>query len=211
MPQKVIVNSMTQVPVRIVRFISDHQPGWVAAELQDAFGDVQTFEDKVPMFYDGYLDRNSSYPQPGEMWCHLLHRWTSDDGRELALIETEPSTVGEDRFTVSAEQVIIAKVTNSSLRDLKNRHFISLWLDVTHVTDAGLKHIQGMTDVRVLSLNFTEVTDVGLKNLGNLRQLRRLCLNGSKVTNEGVEKLHQVLPKCKIEWERPTCSSRPNR
>jgi hypothetical protein len=202
---------MTQVPVRIVRFINDHQPGWVAAELHDAFGEVQTFEDKVPFFYDGYLDRNSSYPQPGEMWCHLLHRWTSEDGRELALIETEPSSLGEDRFTVSAEQVITAKVTNSSLQDLKNCHFMSLWLDGTQVTDAGLIHIQRMTDLRVLSLNFTDVTDVGLKDLGNLSQLRRLCLSGSKVTNEGVEKLQQVLPKCKIEWEWPTCYGRADR
>jgi hypothetical protein len=67
---------MTTVPIEIVRFTRDWQPGFVAAELRDAYGNVHIFEDKVPIFYDGYLDAESSYPQPGVLCCQVVERWT---------------------------------------------------------------------------------------------------------------------------------------
>ena len=102
--------AMAKVPVQIVRLISDRQPGFVAAELRDAYGNVHTFHDKVPIFCDGYLDADSLYPQPGVLACEVVKRWTADDGRLLALIDTEkpwdiPSTLDEYRFVVLAEQV----------------------------------------------------------------------------------------------------------
>lgn len=101
---------MPEVPVRIVRFISDHHPGFVAAELVDAYGTVHTFEDKVPIFVADYLDAQSDYPQPGVLGCELVERWMAEDGRELARIDSEKpwcieSTDGEFRFVVLAEQV----------------------------------------------------------------------------------------------------------
>ena len=81
---------MAKVPIQIVRFISADFPGFVAAELRDAFGNIHTFHDKVPIFLsEGYLDADSLYPQPGVLACEVVNRWTADDGRLLALIDTE--------------------------------------------------------------------------------------------------------------------------
>jgi hypothetical protein len=82
----------------------------VAAELRDAFGKVHTFEEKVPIIFDGYLDADSSYPQLGVLSCEVVERWTAEDGRQLVLIDTEKpccisSTLDEYRFVVLAEQV----------------------------------------------------------------------------------------------------------
>jgi ATP-dependent RNA helicase RhlE len=41
----------------------------------------------------------------------------------------------------------------------------SLTLSGTPVTDAGLKHLSGLKELRQLNLNFTVVTDAGLKDL----------------------------------------------
>ncbi len=102
---------MAKVPIEIVSFISADFPGFVAAELRDAFGNVHTFHDKVPIFlWEGYVDADSSYPQPGVLPCEVVERWTADDGHELARIDTQkpcdiPSTLDEYRFVVLAEQV----------------------------------------------------------------------------------------------------------
>ncbi len=46
-------------------------------------------------------------------------------------------------------------------------------LDSTLVTDAGLKHLKGLTQLQSLSLNSTPVTDAGLEYLKGLTQLRQ--------------------------------------
>lgn len=50
-----------------------------------------------------------------------------------------------------------------------------MYLVVTGVTDAGWKHLKGLTNLQALALSRTQVTD------------------------DGVKKLQQALPNCKIE------------
>jgi hypothetical protein len=66
------------------------------------------------------------------------------------------------------------------------------------VTDAGLEHLKGLTQLQTLDLIDTQVTDGGLKHLKGLMQLRRLLLKGTRVTKEGVKTLQQALPNCRI-------------
>jgi len=99
------------VPLKILRFIADCQPGFVAGELVDANGQVHTFEDKVPVIALDDLDADSTYPAFGVLTCEVIERWRADDGRELALIDTEKpfdidSTNGEYQFVVLAEDLI---------------------------------------------------------------------------------------------------------
>ena len=103
---------MTTVPIEIVGFTNDSFLGFAAAELQDAYGNVHTFEGRVPLLTvdGGYLYANTSYPQPGELCCEVVKRWINDDGRELALIDTDKpydiaSITDEYRFVVLAEKV----------------------------------------------------------------------------------------------------------
>ena len=46
----------------------------------------------------------------------------------------------------------------------------------TKVTDAGLEHLKGLTDLQTLELLHTKVTDAGLEHLEGLTRLRRAGL-----------------------------------
>ena len=66
------------------------------------------------------------------------------------------------------------------------------------MTDAGLKHLEGLTQLQWLSLNDTKISDAGLEHLKGLTQLQSLWLLRTKVTDAGVKKLQQALPNCPI-------------
>ena len=59
----------------------------------------------------------------------------------------------------------------------------------THVTDVGLGHLKTLNQLQALDLNETNVTDAGLEQLKGLSQLRWLCLSGTKVTDNGLKHL----------------------
>ena len=66
------------------------------------------------------------------------------------------------------------------------------------VTDAGLVHLKGLTNLQTLYLYRTKVTDAGLVHLKGLTNLQFLSLYNTKVTDEGVKKLQTALPNCNI-------------
>ena len=60
------------------------------------------------------------------------------------------------------------------------------------ITDAGLKHLAGWTELRELSLDGTNITDEGLKHLAGMKKLQRLILSDTKVTDDGMEHLTKL-------------------
>ena len=46
----------------------------------------------------------------------------------------------------------------------------------------------------------TNITDAGLEHLKGLTNLEELDLRWTKVTDAGVAKLQQALPNCEIRW-----------
>ena len=58
-----------------------------------------------------------------------------------------------------------------------------------NVTDAGLKHVKGLTQLRDLYLDETKITDAGLEDLRGLTELRTLCLGDTQVTDAGLANL----------------------
>ncbi|MBT4867125.1 MAG: hypothetical protein HON53_18630 [Planctomycetaceae bacterium] len=52
-----------------------------------------------------------------------------------------------------------------------------------------------------LELNNTRVTDGGLEHLNGLTNLRFLALKHTRVTEEGVKELKAALPQCEIQWK----------
>ena len=74
----------------------------------------------------------------------------------------------------------------------------TLFLKGTRVTDAGLKHLNGLSQLDWLDLSDTQVTDAGLANLKELSSLRALDLTGAQVTVAGVAELQRALPQCGI-------------
>jgi Leucine-rich repeat (LRR) protein len=71
--------------------------------------------------------------------------------------------------------------------------------DATKVTDAGLVHLNALTQLQSLHLSGSQVTDASLEHLKALTNLQELHLQNTEVSDEGVKKLLQALPNCKIE------------
>jgi RNA polymerase sigma factor (sigma-70 family) len=57
------------------------------------------------------------------------------------------------------------------------------------MTDAGLRELASLRNLKVLDLTRTRVADAGLKELAGLRHLRRLFLPSSRVTDPGLKPL----------------------
>ncbi len=62
-------------------------------------------------------------------------------------------------------------------------------LDGAKITDAGLKHLERLPSLRVLTLSDTQVSDAGLEHLKCLADLRLLDLRGTDVTDAGLQHL----------------------
>lgn len=71
-----------------------------------------------------------------------------------------------------------------------------LHLNYCEVTDAGLKHLSGMTDLHTLSLVDAKITDAGLTHLKGLKNLGGALSFGKNelLTREAVDELNAALP-----------------
>ncbi len=101
---------MQNLSVKILRFVGNHQPGWVACDLVDSEGRRHVFIDKVPIFTSERLDAGSDYPKPGIVRCEVLKRWQDEKGIELVRVRTVSpdrveSTEGLCEFTVLARLI----------------------------------------------------------------------------------------------------------
>ena len=76
-----------------------------------------------------------------------------------------------------------------------------LSLGEAQVTDAGLVHLRGLTQLQDLSLYLTQVTDAGLVHLKGLTQLQDLYLKGTQVTDAGERSLHKALRRRERVWQ----------
>ncbi len=82
--------------------------------------------------------------------------------------------------------------TDATLVHLKEfKELQVLWiLSSMKITDAGLVHLEGLTNLQELNLGCTAVTDAGLNHLKELSELRRLYLEGcTDVTDAGLARL----------------------
>lgn len=59
-------------------------------------------------------------------------------------------------------------------------------------TDAGLKHLEGLTDLRMLDLSCTRITGDGLMYLDQMTKLNHLFLGGTGITDTGLAHLERL-------------------
>jgi hypothetical protein len=102
---------MSAVRVRITRFVSDDQPGFVECVLVDAFGHSHLFIEKAPVVCAEELSATSLYPVGGSIACEIDGRDRDEAGRPLLRIRTDvpfgiESTAGDVRFVVPASDVL---------------------------------------------------------------------------------------------------------
>lgn len=98
------------------------------------------------------------------------------------------------------------QVTDKGLAHVAGMTNLSrLHLENTQVGDAGLDAIKGLTQLEYLNLYGTQVTDAGIAKLAGLKNLKKLFVWQSKVTDAGAAKLAAAIPGIDINtgWKEP--------
>lgn len=86
-------------------------------------------------------------------------------------------------------------VTDKGLAHLTGMTQLSrLHLENTGITDAGLDAIKGLGNLEYLNLYGTQVSDAGLAKLSGLKNLKKLFVWQTKVTDAGAAKLAAAIP-----------------
>lgn len=98
---------MFALRVTIVRWVDDHQPGWVECQFTDAQDRTWVVIEKAPVISAEDLGPDTLYPRSGMITCELVER----RGPGLLVVDTAmpwgiEATSGETRFEVRAEQVV---------------------------------------------------------------------------------------------------------
>ena len=77
-------------------------------------------------------------------------------------------------------------------------NLLRLGLDSLAVTDDALLVIAKQTRLRALYLFDAKISNAGLKQLAGLKELKILMLTGSPITQSGIDQLQMSLPECLI-------------
>ena len=90
-------------------------------------------------------------------------------------------------------------VTDAGLKQLAGlKNLRRLHLEKTGIGDDGAAALKDLGELRYLNLYGTKVTDKGLAAIGNLKKLENIYLWQTPVTDAGAAELQKALPKAKI-------------
>jgi len=130
------------------------------------------------------------------------------DGEDLGRLPPETAELRIADFTGTAESLRALKalpqlrllhiggaITDAHLREIASLGELrTLNLSRSQVSDAGLKELARLTQLRLLRLSSSAVTDEGMAAIAELRSLRGLHLVGIPITDRGIESL------CRMTW-----------
>jgi len=104
--------------------------------------------------------------------------------------------VGDNRMRLLEDVVAVqldlcSTVTDGDLAQLRAFPWLEdlVLTGDSSLTDAGLRHLSGLTNLRALNLESTAITDAGLAELNRLTALEHLSLMGTGVTDAGTGQL----------------------
>jgi len=104
-----------------------------------------------------------------------------------------------EKTTLEMAVVPNSKIDNKYLASLASgspQEAAVLELNMSDITDSGLKHIENLP-VRILDISYTEITDKGLDSISKLKSMQKLDIKGCKITEKGLDKL-SALPNLEI-------------
>jgi Leucine-rich repeat (LRR) protein len=137
----------------------------------------------------------------------LAHLTGSRNLKDLNLQSTQIGDAGLKSLTqiVNLERLnlVDTKNTDASLEQIGALPRLAKLRPGERITDSGLRHLAGSSQLRMLDLSCTAVTDAGLEHLKGLTGLERLDLDMAKVTDAGVASLNRALPKLFINQRPP--------
>ncbi len=141
------------------------------------------------------------------LWSKTLTIRVTEE--ELAVTPIDGMWTESERRSLSLSGPAVTDNTLATVARMKNLQAIDL--TDTSITDDGLKHLQGLTDLRhlhlrgnggitdagmwslrpltrleSLDLSATKISDAGLANLGVFSQLRSLSASGTRITDAGL-------------------------
>lgn len=137
-------------------------------------------------------------------WRYVNFRGAANPDAPLFAL-LKPCTLIAD-LDLSGTPVSDADLAN--LEGLKNLKRLSLAR--CPVTDAGLAHLKTLDQLESLNLFGTGVTDAGLANLNGLKNLKRLYVFETKVTEAGAQALEKVVAGLKVDtgWKLPLAEAK---
>jgi Leucine-rich repeat (LRR) protein len=112
--------------------------------------------------------------------------------KEGGMVESEPTWLGRLLRDDSLVAIVTVSLSDTPTTDAGLMHLRGLsqlkmlLLCDTKITDAGLVHLQGLSQLQSLFLDNTKITDIGLVHLQVLNGLRWLDLSGNQVTDAGL-------------------------
>lgn len=116
-----------------------------------------------------------------------------------SLEELEKLLSSDEIFKTAPVKLNLSKfsgqVTNDTLKKMVELVPNMGGLDLSQcrqITDDGLAHLEGLTNLNELSLYRTPTTDASLDHLKKLTQLKKLVLEDTYVTDTGLEKLENL-------------------
>jgi hypothetical protein len=122
----------------------------------------------------GYVRREHEGPEDDGLIPHWYRKLLGDDFMDpLVTVRLAGTEAGDEHL------VFVGKATRLQMLDLRD----------TRISDAGLDHLRGLSDLRLLILTGTAVSDDGLAKLKDLPRLRLLCLEETKITDRGLQNL----------------------
>jgi Leucine Rich repeat len=156
------------------------------------------------VFYDWEWSNGKSIPM-GKPWArrwfidrigvdyfdHVTHVSVTPNGADDALIAqvgrlTRLQVLWHDQSGFDCDY-ITSTLSDAGLSHLTGLTDLSLLcVRSSQVTDAGLLHLRGLTNLTVLYLDGNRLTDAGLAHLTVLKRLTSLSLVGTQVTDAGL-------------------------
>ena len=116
----------------------------------------------------------------------------------IAAIEKLGGDVGVD----DADAVRTIDLCNTQIIDAGLEHLEELtdlkWLDLsgTQLTDAGLSHLKGLNNLQELWLSTTQISNAGLTHLKSLTKPKLLEVRRTQVSEDRAMNLRSTLPDC---------------
>ncbi|NND97585.1 MAG: leucine-rich repeat domain-containing protein [Pirellulaceae bacterium] len=94
-------------------------------------------------------------------------------------------------------------ITDKGLNFLAScRSLESLTICGEGITNNGVTAIANLPNLRYLNLVSSQINDVSVAEFAKIKSLERLDVSGTSITRSGVQKLHKLLPNCKISDRR---------
>jgi Leucine-rich repeat (LRR) protein len=137
----------------------------------------------------------------------LRHLWLSGIRSEDLLSKDQggglsrPSVARLRALQNSGERPHITDAGLKHLEGLKNLETLDLF--ASQVTDAGLRQLQGLQNLKSLSLGHSPITDAGIKDLADFNRLESLNLAGTNVTDEGLLELKNLSSLRSLQGDAP--------